>query len=81
MLFSASGFDVSARGKHFCQLYRDTNGLVIDLSIDHLSCSLEYWSFEMVVLLSGLLPNPQLETSVLSVRYVLQKAFLSVDKY
>ncbi|PSR87774.1 Protein DETOXIFICATION like [Actinidia chinensis var. chinensis] len=27
----------------------------------------EYWSFEMVVLLSGLLPNPQLETSVLSV--------------
>jgi len=28
---------------------------------------LEYWSFEMVVLLSGLLPNPQLETSVLSV--------------
>ncbi|KAH9614762.1 hypothetical protein KSS87_008800 [Heliosperma pusillum] len=28
---------------------------------------LEYWCFEMVVLLSGLLPNPQLETSVLSV--------------
>ncbi|XP_004497006.1 protein DETOXIFICATION 16-like isoform X2 [Cicer arietinum] len=28
---------------------------------------LEYWSFEMVVLLSGLLPNPQLETSVLSI--------------
>ncbi|KAK4763465.1 hypothetical protein SAY87_012903 [Trapa incisa] len=28
---------------------------------------LEYWSFEMVVLLSGLLPNPKLETSVLSV--------------
>ncbi|XP_057425370.1 protein DETOXIFICATION 16-like isoform X2 [Lotus japonicus] len=27
----------------------------------------EYWSFEMVVLLSGLLPNPQLETSVLSI--------------
>ncbi|KAG6398902.1 hypothetical protein SASPL_140373 [Salvia splendens] len=27
---------------------------------------LEYWSFEMVVLLSGLLPNPTLETSVLS---------------
>ncbi|KAJ7954180.1 Protein DETOXIFICATION [Quillaja saponaria] len=27
----------------------------------------EYWSFEMVVLLSGLLPNPKLETSVLSV--------------
>ncbi|PSR84702.1 Protein DETOXIFICATION like [Actinidia chinensis var. chinensis] len=28
---------------------------------------LEMWSFEMMVLLSGLLPNPQLETSVLSV--------------
>ncbi|KAL8218644.1 hypothetical protein R6Q57_022017 [Mikania cordata] len=27
----------------------------------------EYWSFDMVVLLSGLLPNPKLETSVLSV--------------
>ncbi|GJR65315.1 probable flavin-containing monooxygenase 1 [Tanacetum coccineum] len=29
--------------------------------------SLEIWSFEMTVLLSGLLPNPQLETSVLSI--------------
>ncbi|KAL8056684.1 hypothetical protein ABFX02_04G135100 [Erythranthe guttata] len=28
---------------------------------------LEAWSFEMMVLLSGLLPNPQLETSVLSI--------------
>ncbi|PWA37017.1 multi antimicrobial extrusion protein [Artemisia annua] len=28
---------------------------------------LEIWSFEMMVLLSGLLPNPQLETSVLSI--------------
>ncbi|XP_039143191.1 protein DETOXIFICATION 16-like [Dioscorea cayenensis subsp. rotundata] len=28
---------------------------------------LEYWSFEMIVLLSGLLPNPTLETSVLSI--------------
>ncbi|XP_058088496.1 protein DETOXIFICATION 16-like [Magnolia sinica] len=28
---------------------------------------LEYWSFEMVVLLSGLLPNPKLEMSVLSI--------------
>ncbi|CAA2996589.1 DETOXIFICATION 14-like [Olea europaea subsp. europaea] len=27
---------------------------------------LEWWSFELVILLSGLLPNPQLETSVLS---------------
>ncbi|XP_060669899.1 protein DETOXIFICATION 16 isoform X1 [Ziziphus jujuba] len=29
--------------------------------------SLESWSFEMMVLLSGLLPNPELETSVLSI--------------
>ncbi|CAK8573967.1 unnamed protein product [Lathyrus sativus] len=28
---------------------------------------LEWWSFELMVLFSGLLPNPQLETSVLSV--------------
>ncbi|WCJ22304.1 MATE efflux family protein [Euphorbia peplus] len=28
---------------------------------------LEYWAFETVVLLSGLLPNPKLETSVLSI--------------
>lgn len=33
--------------------------------------SLEMWSFEMMVLLSGLLPNPKLETSVLSIRSVL----------
>ncbi|XP_054809346.1 protein DETOXIFICATION 12-like isoform X2 [Prosopis cineraria] len=28
---------------------------------------LEWWSFEVMILLSGLLPNPQLETSVLSI--------------
>lgn len=28
---------------------------------------LEWWSFELLVLLSGLLPNPQLETSVLAI--------------
>ncbi|KAM7276690.1 hypothetical protein ACFE04_018556 [Oxalis oulophora] len=28
---------------------------------------LEWWSFELLIILSGLLPNPQLETSVLSV--------------
>ncbi|KAI4313854.1 hypothetical protein L6164_026801 [Bauhinia variegata] len=28
---------------------------------------LEWWSFEMLILMSGLLPNPKLETSVLSV--------------
>ncbi|KAK4399996.1 protein DETOXIFICATION 14 [Sesamum angolense] len=31
---------------------------------------LEWWSFELLILLAGLLPNPKLETSVLSV-YVL----------
>ncbi|XP_075088425.1 protein DETOXIFICATION 16-like [Nicotiana tabacum] len=35
-------------------------------TVDKLSI-FEYWSFEMVVLLSGLLPNPKLETSVLSI--------------
>lgn len=29
--------------------------------------SLEWWSFELIILISGLLPNPQLETSVLSI--------------
>lgn len=29
--------------------------------------SLELWSFELLVLLSGLLPNPVLETSTLSI--------------
>ncbi|XP_021896178.1 protein DETOXIFICATION 12-like isoform X1 [Carica papaya] len=28
---------------------------------------LEWWSFELLILLSGLLPNPELETSVLSI--------------
>ncbi|XP_075666216.1 protein DETOXIFICATION 16-like [Castanea sativa] len=31
--------------------------------------SLEIWSFEMMVLLSGLLPNPKLETSVMSISF------------
>ncbi|CAN1265823.1 Protein DETOXIFICATION 16 [Linum perenne] len=34
---------------------------------------LEMWSFEMLVLASGLLPNPKLETSVLSIRRFLTK--------
>lgn len=45
--------------------------------------SLEYWSFEMVVLLSGLLPNPKLETSVLSIRsaiFVLGKYLLTEEE-
>ncbi|WVZ83434.1 hypothetical protein U9M48_030580 [Paspalum notatum var. saurae] len=28
---------------------------------------MEWWSFEVVVLLSGLLPNPKLETAVMSI--------------
>ncbi|XP_058185280.1 protein DETOXIFICATION 14-like isoform X2 [Rhododendron vialii] len=31
------------------------------------NCSLEWWSFELFILLSGLSPNPELETSVLSI--------------
>jgi multidrug resistance protein, MATE family len=34
------------------------------------------WSFELIVLLSGLLPNPQLETSVLSIRFKLSKPLI-----
>lgn len=32
---------------------------------------LEWWSFELVVLLSGLLPNPELEASVLSICFTV----------
>jgi MATE family multidrug resistance protein len=28
---------------------------------------MEWWSFEILVLLSGLLPNPKLETAVMSI--------------
>jgi MATE family multidrug resistance protein len=38
-----------------------------DVPIHFDICSLEWWSFELLILLSGLLPNPELETSVLSV--------------
>lgn len=38
-------------------------------TMSFLGCSLEWWAFETLVLLSGLLPNPQLETSVLSIWY------------
>jgi hypothetical protein len=31
--------------------------------------SLEWWSYELLVLLSGLLPNPELQTSGLSIWY------------
>ncbi|XP_011099512.1 protein DETOXIFICATION 14-like [Sesamum indicum] len=32
---------------------------------------LEWWSFQLVILLSGVLPNPQLETSVLSICFTI----------
>lgn len=47
-------------------------------------CSLEWWSYEAIILLSGLLPNPKLEASVLSIWYanmpffVLRIAFLDL---
>lgn len=34
-------------------------------------CSLEWLSFEIIILLSGLLPNPQLQTSVLSMCFTM----------
>ena len=34
-------------------------------------CSMEWWSFEVMVILSGLLPNPKLETAVLSIWYTI----------
>ncbi|CAI0400375.1 unnamed protein product [Linum tenue] len=42
-------------------------------------CSLEMWSFEMLVLASGLLPNPELETSVLSCFIFLKWLIINVS--
>ncbi|XP_074322866.1 protein DETOXIFICATION 8-like [Apium graveolens] len=33
--------------------------------------SLQWWSYELVVLLSGILPNPQLETSVMTICFIV----------
>ncbi|BBG94509.1 MATE efflux family protein [Prunus dulcis] len=44
-----------------------SNWVNVLLLASYVKFSFEYWSFEMVVLLSGLLPNPKLETSVLSI--------------
>jgi hypothetical protein len=41
--------------------------------------SLEMWSFELMVLLSGLLPDPTLQTSVLSIWLVLNFDDLFTD--
>lgn len=45
--------------------------LIVNVSTFMIINSLEMWSFELMVLLSGLLPNPQLETAVLSVWFEL----------
>ena len=37
--------------------------------------SLEYWCFEILVILAGLLPNPQLELATLSVWYVMWASY------
>jgi hypothetical protein len=50
----------------------------LDINITFLDHSLEWWSYELLVLLSGILPNPALETSVLSIWYVL---ISSTSKY
>uniref|UniRef100_A0A803KUQ7 Uncharacterized protein n=1 Tax=Chenopodium quinoa TaxID=63459 RepID=A0A803KUQ7_CHEQI len=39
---------------------------------------LEWWSFELLILLSGLLPNPELETSVLSVCVTTVSALFAI---
>lgn len=43
------------------------------------NCSLKWWSMELLILLSGILPNPKLETSVLSIWYILY-IYLDQDK-
>ena len=55
----------------FFFVFLPLNPICIVLTSWTTSCpsSLEIWSFEMMVLLSGLLPNPKLETSVLSIRF------------
>ncbi|ONK66341.1 uncharacterized protein A4U43_C06F6730 [Asparagus officinalis] len=47
-------------------LHHVFNFLELAIPSAFMTC-LEYWSFEMVVLLSGLLSNPKLETSTLSI--------------
>jgi hypothetical protein len=42
-----------------------------DINVTFFDRSLEWWSYELIVLLSGVLPNPALETSVLSIWYAL----------
>ncbi|PUZ61232.1 hypothetical protein GQ55_4G259200 [Panicum hallii var. hallii] len=49
------------------EAFRDALGFLRLAVPSALMVCLEWWSFELLVLLSGLLPNPQLETSVLSI--------------
>uniref|UniRef100_A0A0A9F185 Protein DETOXIFICATION n=1 Tax=Arundo donax TaxID=35708 RepID=A0A0A9F185_ARUDO len=49
------------------EAFRDSLGFLRLAVPSALMVCLEWWSFELLVLLSGLLPNPQLETSVLSI--------------
>ncbi|KAL2892158.1 Protein DETOXIFICATION 17, partial [Bienertia sinuspersici] len=50
-----------------CMTFNEGNIVLMLLFFPFFSYSLEMWSFEMMVLLGGLLPNPTLETSVLSI--------------
>ena len=50
--------------------YRDLYSMCLKILMQFISIKLnssEMWSFELMVLLSGLLPNPKLQTSVLSI--------------
>lgn len=49
------------------EAFRDALGFFRLAVPSALMVCLEMWSFELIVLLSGLLPNPKLETSVLSI--------------
>ncbi|KAK3129127.1 hypothetical protein QOZ80_6BG0472000 [Eleusine coracana subsp. coracana] len=49
------------------EAFRDAFGFIRLAIPSALMVCLEMWSFELIVLLSGLLPNPKLETSVLSI--------------
>ncbi|KAK9167372.1 hypothetical protein Scep_002563 [Stephania cephalantha] len=55
--------NVQLLGFRLCKLFKE----LLKLPIFNLCNSLEIWTFELVVLLSGFLPNPKLETSVLSI--------------
>lgn len=56
--------NISICDKHEMCYYNFSHPIWYDLN------SLEMWSFEIMVLLSGLLPSLELETSVLSIRFL-----------